>query len=428
MRRTRIIAALCLAGALGLTACSGRSDDSLNAIAQDYVIMTLEIGEREEGYVDAYHGPAEWAETARSNPRTVEQLRAAVAALTQRLEQLSTRGLSEEEVQRRAYLIAHVRAAGTRLRMIAGEELAFADEAEGLFGIRPDTPALSTYDDTLARIAALIPGEAPLHERVAEFRGQYVIPRDRLDAVMRAAIDECRVRTARHFDLPENERFTLEFVNDQPWSGYNWYQGDAVSLIQINTDLPIYIDRAVDLGCHEGYPGHHVYNALLERTFVDEKGWMEMSVYPLYSPMSFIAEGSANYGIDLAFPGEERVRFEREVLYPLAGLDPATADQQAELLGLMRGLQRAEYTIAADYLAGRIDRNRALDQLQAYSLVARERAEQRLSFIERYRSYVINYGLGRDMVQAWVESQLGDRWDVTEGLLSSQTLPTDLQN
>src|SRR5690606_7991440 len=180
------------------------------------------------------------------------------------------------------------------------------------------------------------------------------------------------------------------------------------------------------LGCHEGYPGHHVYNSLLERTFVDEKGWVEMSVYPLYSPMSFIAEGSANYGIDLAFPGEERVRFEREALYPLAGLDPASADELAELLGLMRGLQRAEYTIAADYLAERIDRETALDQLQRYGLTARDRAEQRLSFIERYRSYVINYGLGRDMVQDWVEAQGGDPWVVTERLLSSQILPTDL--
>ena len=427
MARNRMIAAIGLTAALLLTGCGG-TDDSLDAIARDYVRMTLEIGQREEGYVDAYHGPPEWATAAEADPRTVEQLRAAAAALTGRLAEFPTHGLDEDEVQRRAYLLAHVRAADARLRMIAGEEITFADDAEALFGIRPETPPLSSYDDALARIDALIPGEGSLHERVSAFRDRFVIPTDRLDAVMRAAIEECRTRTVRHFDLPESERFTLEFVTDQPWSGYNWYQGDAVSLIQINTDLPIYIDRAVDLGCHEGYPGHHVYNSLLERTFVDEKGWVEMSVYPLFSPMSFIAEGSANYGIDLAFPGEERVRFEREVLYPLAGLDPATADEQAELLGLMRGLQRAEYTIASDYLAGRIDRDTALDQLQAYSLVARDRAEQRLSFIESYRSYVINYGLGRDMVQAWVESQLGDRWDVTEGLLSSQILPTDLQN
>lgn len=426
MRRNRTVFALCLVAALGLSACAGRSNDTLNAIAQDYVILTLEIGEREEGYVDAYHGPAEWAQTARANPRTVEQLRAAAAALSQRLERFPVRGLDRDQVQRRAYLIAHVQAAEVRLRMIAGEDLAFADEAEGLFGVRPATPPLSVYDETLASIDALVPGPGPLHERVAAFRSRYVIPTDRLEAVMEAAIQECKARTAAHFDLPEGERFTLEFVTDQPWSGYNWYQGDAVSLIQINTDLPIYIDRAVDLGCHEGYPGHHVYNALLERAFVDERGWMEMSVYPLYSPMSFIAEGSANYGIDLAFPGDERTRFEAQVLYPLAGLDPAAAPAQAELLNLMRGLRRAEYTIAADYLAGRIDREAAIDLAQRYGLTARDRAEQRLAFIERYRSYVINYGLGRDMVQTWVEGQDDDPWKTTEQLLSSQTLPADL--
>ena len=137
---------------------------------------------------------------------------------------------------------------------------------------------------------------------------------------MDAAIAECRTRTLRHIALPANERFTLAFVTDKPWSGYNYFQGDAASKIEINTDQPIFTDRAIDLGCHEGYPGHHVYNALLEKTFVRDRGWVEMSVYPLYSPMSFVAEGSANYGIDLAFPGDEAETFEREVLLPLAGL------------------------------------------------------------------------------------------------------------
>src|SRR6185503_6212472 len=101
--------------------------------------------------------------------------------------------------------------------------------------------------------------------------------------------------------------------------------GNARSLIQINTDLPIFIDRAVDLAAHEGYPGHRVYNALLEQALVRGRGWPEFSVYPLFSPQSLIAEGSANYGIEVAFPGEERVNFEKTVLYPLAGLDPSKA-------------------------------------------------------------------------------------------------------
>jgi hypothetical protein len=57
--------------------------------------------------------------------------------------------------------------------------------------------------------------------------------------------------------LPAEESFTLEYVTNQPWSGYNWYKGHYTSLIQINTDLPVAISRALDLACHEGYPGHH---------------------------------------------------------------------------------------------------------------------------------------------------------------------------
>ena len=427
MRVTTIAA---LAGAAVLLAACAASPkptaDSLDAVARDYVALTLEIGEREPGYVDAYYGPAEWAQAAKVNPRALPQLAEGAAALTRRLEALPEWGLDDQSRQRRAYLLAHVSAASARLRMLQGEKLGFADEAEALFGVRPELRPLSSYDPVLARIDALVPGEGPLAERVAAFRARYVIPKDRLDTVMRAAIAECKARTERHMALPAGETFTLEFVNDKPWSGYNWFKGGAFSLIQVNTDLPIFIDRAVDLGCHEGYPGHHVYNALLEQTFVKQKGWVEMSVYPLFSPMSFIAEGSANYGIDLAFPGHERTDFEKRVLYPLAGLDPATAEAQTQLQALTRELARAEYTVADAYLAGRIDRETALDQLQKYNLVARDRAAQRLNFIETYRSYIINYGLGRDMVQAWVERQGPDHWATTERLLASQTLPVDL--
>ncbi len=404
----------------------GPGGDTLDAVARDYVALTLEIGEREPGYVDAYYGPPEWAEAAKANPRTVPQLIQGAATLTERLEAISTAGAGPAVAQRKKYLLAHVSAAAARLRMLSGERMAFADEAEALFGVRPELPPLSSFDPVLAEIDALLPGPGSLTERVTEFKSHYIIPKDRLQAVMDAAIAECRARTARHIALPANENFTLAFVGDKPWSGYNYYQGNSQSKIEINADFPIYTERAIDLGCHEGYPGHHVYNALLERTFVTERGWVEMSVYPLFSPMSFVAEGSANYGIDLAFPGDEALAFEREVLFPLAGLDPATAEKKAELQGLLRRLARAEYTIADAYLAGRIDRDAAIEQLMTYSLADRAKATQRLRFIDTYRSYIINYGLGRDVVQDWVESRGGDRWQAMETLLSSQILPVDL--
>ena len=418
--------------ALSIAACASApytagSTDGLDAIARDYVALTLEIGEREPGYVDAYYGPAEWQAAAKAAPRDLPQLAEGAAALGARLEAVDADALNAEERQRRAYLAAHVDAASARLRMLSGEKMGFADEAEALFGIRPDLKPLAEYDAVLARIDALVPGEGPLLDRVTAFRQAFVIPKDRLDVVMRAAIAECRARTAKHIRLPDNESFTLAFVGDKPWSGYNYYQGGAASKIEINADFPIHTERAIDLGCHEGYPGHHVYNALLEQTFVREKGWGEMSVYPLFSPMSLIAEGSANYGIDLAFPGEEAIAYERDVLMPLAGLAPADVAKKAELLSLTRQLARAEYTIADDYLAGRVGREETIARLSKYSLTAPDKAAQRLRFIDTYRSYVINYGLGRDLVQAWVERQGPDHWASMRRLLSSQILPVDLR-
>jgi len=272
--------------------------------------------------------------------------------------------------------------------------------------------------------------EKDLCPGVSAFRDQFVIPPGKLDAVFNAAIAECRRRTRLYIALPANESFALEYVNDKPWSGYNWYQGNAQSLIQINTDLPILINRAVDLGCHEGYPGHHTFNALLEENLVADRGWSEFSLYPLFSPQSLIAEGSGNYGIELAFPGEERIAFERDVLFPLAGLDSANANRYYELLALLAQLDYAGNEAARDYLNGDISRGEAVDWLVSYALTSPGRSRQRTDFFDTYRSYVINYNLGKDIVRNWVERDHAgneQRWARFEQLLSSPMTAADLR-
>ncbi len=405
---------------------SAEVEAALGGRAEEYVRLVLEIGQHEDGYIDAYFGPPEWLAAAEAGSRDLEDLSRAASTLIRDLEAIDVARADPMLGQRRQYLLAHVSAAALRLRMIGGDRPAFADEAHGLFGIRPEIRPLDSYRPVLEQMEALLPGAGPLAPRAAAFRAQFVIPRDRVETVMQAAMAECKARTVEHIQLPAKERFDMGYVTDKPWSGYNYYLGDSHSRIEINVGLPIAIDRAVDLGCHEGYPGHHVYMTLLDQTFVAERGWVEMSVFPLFSPMAFIAEGSANYGIDLAFPGDELARFEKETLYPMAGLDPARRDDYARFIALTRQLASAEYVIADAYLGGRIDRATAEQQLRDTMLMAPERAAQRVSFIDTYRSYVINYGLGRDMVQAWVEAQGPDRWATMERLLASQTLPVDL--
>lgn len=428
MRRAALglIALLCAFGAPALA-----QTDSLDAIARDYVRLQLEIGARDDGYIDAYYGPPEVRAAATANPRSLEALARAADELRRRL-----RGVAAGAVpsaRRQTFLDAQLTAAATRLRMLRGERLSFNEEALGLYGVdlTGRLHPLEHYDPMLARIERLVPGRGPLAERVDEFLDRFTIPRDRLDTVMRAAIAECRRRTLAYLPLPRSEAFTLEFVTNQPWSGYNWYQGNYRSLIQVNTDQPARLSRAVDLGCHEGYPGHHAYNVLLEQNLARGRGWVEFQLYPLYSPQSLIAEGSANYGIALAFPGRERLRFETRFLYGLAGLSTRGASTYLALQEAIEALSGARFTIARDLLEGRITRDEAIALAQRYQLMTRSRAEQSIRFTERYRAYVINYGLGRAMVAAHVERAGRTphaRWMAMRRLLSEPTLPADLQD
>jgi len=397
----------------------------LDDVAQAYVALVLEYGQAEEGYVDAYYGPAEWAEAAKAHPRGVRQIELDAAALLRTLDAAPADGI---DAARKRFLAAQLRALSTRAAMNQGARYSFADEAAALFGVRPVLKPLASYAAVLRRIDRLVPGTGPLAARVTAFRKRYEIPPAKLPAVLEASIAECKARTSAHLALPREEAFELALVTGKPWGGYNWYQGNFKSLIQVNTDLPVRIGDAVGLGCHEGYPGHHVYNVLLERNLTKGRGWVEFSVYPLYSPQSFIAEGSANYGIDLAFPGNEKLRFEQAKLYPIAGLDPKTAPALAALARATRELAGASYTIADDYLAGRLTRHAAKKLIERYQLADPRRAEQSLTFIDSYRSYIINYGLGRDMVAAHIERGApAGRWQRMEALLSEPTLPDDLE-
>ena len=143
--------------------------------------------------------------------------------------------------------------------------------------------------------------------------------------------------------LPRERAFRDQFVNDQPWGAYNYYQGDNHSLIQVNTDLPIDIDRAVVYGCHEGYPGHHVQGISAERLY-RERGWVEYSIMPLFSPQGPLNEGGGDYGVELAFPGDERLAFERDTLYPLAGLDPVNGRPASSCSARWKSLKASRCT------------------------------------------------------------------------------------
>ena len=330
------------------------------------------------------------------------------------------------------YVTRQLDALRARVAILNGTKMRFDEESRALYDAVAPPHTEAEFRAVIAELEKRLPGDGPLLDRYETYRLRFVIPRARLDAVFRAAIDECRARTLKHIRLPADERFTVEYVTGKTWSAYNWYQGAYRSVIQVNTDLPVNADWAVVLACHEGYPGHHAYNVLLEKNFVRDRGWREFSVYPLFTPQSLIAEGTGDYGVNVAFPGPDRVAFARRVIFPAAGLDPSTAADYYGVVDLAERLGPAADEAARQYLDGALDAEGAIRWLQTYALYSRARAQQRLAFIDQYRSYVINYTVGKDLVARWIESQGGTdanparRWQLFEQIISSPRLPSSL--
>ena len=425
----RVLCALVLC----LVVVHAAENDTMNALAERYVKLVLALGQHDADYVDAYYGPPEWNKEAAQVKRSLADIDREAATVQTSLATMKPAPQAEEAVRlRHEYLTRQLGALRARVSMLQGKRFSFDEESRALYDAVAPTHTDSEFDAVLAELESRLPGPGSISERLDRFRSQFVIPRDRLDATFKAAIDACRSRTLAHLSLPAGESFTVEYVTNKSWSGYNWYQGNYRSLIQVNTDLPIFVDRAIDLACHEGYPGHHVYNVLLEKSLVRDRGWVEFSVYPLRSPQSLIAEGSANYGIDIAFPRPERMELERKVIFPAAGLDPTGVGTYYAVLSLTDRLSYAGNEAARRYLNGQFDAAAAARWLERYGLYSAPRAQQRVRFIDQYRSYVINYNLGKDMVARYIEaesgggSDAGRRWDVFTRLLSSPRLPSGL--
>src|SRR5262249_6796548 len=335
----------------------------MNAVAEKYAHLVLALGQRDPDYVDAFYGPAEWKTQAEKQKKSLDAIGAEAAELIAALAEMPDAATSGDEMitLRREYLQKQISALAARGRMLKGEKLKFDDESRVLYDAVAPTLPDSHFAEIIAQLEKKIPGNGPLWQRYENWRKRFVIPKEKLDTVAQLAIEECRARTQAHVALPPNDSSTVEYVINKPWGGYNWYKGNFHIVIQVNTDLPIYIDRAVDLAAHEGYPVHHVYNSLLEKNLVRDRGWVEFSVYALFSPQSLIAEGTANFGRDIAFPPKaDRMKFEKEVLFPAAGIDASRADEYYAVQDLMKQLDYAANEAARRLINGEIDESAAV--------------------------------------------------------------------
>lgn len=404
----------------------------MNIIAEEYVKLVLAVGRHDSDYVDAYHGPETWREQIDIEKPTLDEIRFRVERTQETLNAMTPPPVGAEKL-RYLFLQRQLASLSARVALLGGATMTFDEESAALYDAVAPVLSEAYFQHTLDDLNSLLPGHGLVGDRYLAFKNHFIIQKDDLDSVFGTAIGECRERTKRYINLPVGENFDVEYVTGKPWSGYNWYKGNYRSVIQVNTDLPIYIDRAIDLAAHEGYPGHHVYNTLLEQVMLKEYGWPEFCVYALFSPQSLIAEGTANYGIEVVFSKEERIIFERDILFKIAKMDEAETNRYYQIHEVIGKLSYAGNEAARGYLNGTMTRLQAVEWLVRYALMAHDRAEQRIAFFEKYRSYVINYNVGQDMVKTYIEQACGagsdhkKRWAEFAALISEPRLPSQLK-
>lgn len=406
---------------------------SLNDVADQYIKLALALGQHDPDYVDAYYGPEAWRAEVKQQNLSLEAIGALASKLIDGLKRIDVSHEEELVRLRHRFLVKQLEALAERARILRGAKLSFDEETKSLYDAIAPRYSEKHFQAVLAELEQKVPaGEGNLAERLERFRRQFIVPREKLPALFNIALREARRRTKEHIDLPDGEQVTIEYVNGKPWGAYAWYKGDYHTLVQVNTDLPVHVDHVVDLACHEGYPGHHVNYTLQEEHLVRDRGWREFSVFVLFSPQSLLAEGTAEAGIELAFPKDQRLAFERDVLFPAAGLDPGQAALYQEVRALTEKLSYARNEVARRLLAGEINEQQAVDWLGKYTLNPSDRARKAVAFIQRYRGYVINYNWGKDLVRGHLDRCCGAagaerRWMEYEKLLSRPCLPSDLK-
>jgi hypothetical protein len=387
------------------------------SIAERYIRAAHGVNLHKDGFIDAYFGNLEWTQAFSSN----------LNDLAFELEQLQNDVAQISSSQRRAYLNVQIRAMQTMVKLKAGDSLSFLEEVRGLHDIEPIRKPDSLFDDAHQKLEQLLPGTGSLNDRRQAFRKPFKLDTNRLEALTDLISLELQRRSRKMFSLPEVESCEYALVQDKPWGGYNWYLGQGISKIEINTDLPKFLTDLPDLVAHEAYPGHHSEHVIKEQKLVRENDWAEFSIQLLDSPECVLAEGIATSALEVMMDKSELARWFSGELAEVAGLSLSLEQVQTSF-----EIERAR--AALGYLSGNAalmlfedhaSEASVLEYLQHYQLATKAEAQKRLEFIKHARAYMYTYTTGYDLLKPL----LGGNDKVTwfQRLLEQPVTPNQLQ-
>ncbi len=265
--------------------------NTLNHIAEEYILLAHRLEKHHQGLVDAHYGRASELKLL-VDAEPVRPLDALHADAEQLLN-----ALNGDTSERTVYLHKQLLALKTIIEKKQGYPISYRDEARLCYGITSlDYENDHEFRDILLEIDERLDtaqfGSGSLPERFMRWREQFELKGDELLQFIQATMAFAKAKTESLFALPENS-VEVSLVCEKPWAGYHWYRGNYRSLYELNTDVPTTIWGVLHITTHEAFCGHHTEAVVKESELVRKQGFNEFSINLLGTPCSTISEGLA---------------------------------------------------------------------------------------------------------------------------------------
>lgn len=381
----------------------------MTTLAERYIQLAYGIQKHFPGYIDAYFGPDELKQVEKVS--VAELLKTATA-------------LQEDAKDASPWFQAQVTSMQTVLAKLSGQRVSYRDEVKQVYDIEPKHVPEKQFEEAHVTLDALLEGSGSIAERLESFRERFIVPTETLPRVIEHISTELRTRTKKLFTLPDEETFTIELVNNKPWGGYNWYEGNYRSRIDINMDLPKHLHGLPHLLAHEGYPGHHTEHVLKEQHLYREQQKLEHTIFLINSPEAVQAEGVAENALAQVMTEDEVT----ELLIDVLPLSKVTANKEEvkHIHTINNALEQLSYVSGNAALLLHEEKASSKDvlaYLQRYSLSSLARNQKSLEFLQAptSASYVFTYTMGKELVAQVVKT--GDARDMFKKLLLEAYTP-----
>jgi hypothetical protein len=350
------------------------------------VVLSMQLQRTHPDVVSVTEPPPALAARAKGRVRTdraVQRLNAIVA----KIDRLQTPDDPLVAMRHRS-LRAHAASLALQLQPAEMDELPVAERVRRIYGFEPDFPPLANFDPAIDTLDKALPGAGTLSDRIDAMKHRAEVPKDRIEAVVRTAVAECRRRAAVHLRMP-TETLAISFPADPLVPGQSNYLGGGKGTMAVSTVVPADVDRLLQLSCHEAYPGHHTNYASMDENLWRKRHWPESKVSLAFEPQFAVSDAISEYGTGLNFTLDERMKYEREVLYPLAGLTMQDEAAWRAYLSARSSVLGATSTVIRDYLDGKIDAATAKRLSMRYRLMNVRSAEQLLKMVDAFGVDVI---------------------------------------